>query len=244
MKIWGKTDQGAVRSDNQDFYCMDLCHGNSKAVMVLCDGMGGANAGQVASKLAAEAISGEVHRRMRRSMNAEYMKSTLTEAVKVGNETVFRRAEEDPECAGMGTTAVAVLADVSRAVIANVGDSRAYLVNEEGITRITNDHSLVEEMLSRGEITREEAKNSNKKNYITRAVGTEAEVTCDLFEIRLFAEDRILLCSDGLSNLVDEQEILYEVTAAGSDSDCCERLVKIALSRGAPDNVTVLLLKI
>ena len=143
----------------------------------------------------------------------------------------------------MGTTMVAALAGAAEAVILNEGDSRAYHINSEGIVLVTRDHSLVEDLVERGELTREQARTHPHKNLITRALGAEPELRADCFRQPLAEGDYLLLCSDGLSNVVNEQEMLYEVVHGGAPEQCCNRLLEIALSRSAPDNVTVVLVK-
>ena len=128
--------------------------------------------------------------------------------------------------------------------VANVGDSRVYRVNDEGISQITVDHSLVQMMLRNGDLTPEQARNFPGKNYITRAIGTEPTVKCDLFHLELERGDCLLLCSDGLTNLVDDQEILFEIVHGVSKKHCCQRLLDIAKNRGAPDNVTCILVQV
>ena len=164
--------------------------------------------------------------------------------VKLANFTVYDQAMEFEDFMGMGTTLVAALIQGKTAYIVNVGDSRAYYVNQEGIRQITTDHSLVQLMVSQGELTPERARNYPGKNLITRAIGTEPVVNCDIFHRKVEKGSCLLLCSDGLSNLVDEQEILFEVNLGGEKAQCCQRLLDIALSRGAPDNVTSLLVAV
>ena len=142
----------------------------------------------------------------------------------------------------MGTTLVAALAGPEEAVVLNEGDSRAYYVTQDGISLVTRDHSLVEDMVVRGELTREEARNHPHKNLITRALGAEPVLMADCFRQRLEEGSCLLLCSDGLSNVVSEQEMLYEVIHGGEQESCCQRLLEIALHRGAPDNVTAVLI--
>ena len=144
----------------------------------------------------------------------------------------------------MGTTLVAALLRGTTAFVVNVGDSRAYHLNAGGIRMITVDHSVVEMMVQRGEITREEAKQHMMKNLITRAIGTEEHVCCDAFRQPVKPGDSILLCSDGLSNMMADQEILFEVEHGADRSDCCKRLLHIVEGRGAPDNVTVVLITV
>ena len=142
----------------------------------------------------------------------------------------------------MGTTLVAALIQGRRATIVNVGDSRAYGINRTGIHQISKDHSLVQMMVDRGDLTAEVAKTYPGKNYITRAIGTEPMVMCDIFHWNVSRGDFLLLCSDGLSNLMDDQEILFEVAHGVNKHHCCRRLLNIAKSRGAPDNVTSVLI--
>ena len=144
----------------------------------------------------------------------------------------------------MGTTLVALLIHGKTATIVNVGDSRAYLVGSNGILQITTDHSLVQMMIAQGELTPEKAKYCPSKNLITRAIGTEAHVSCDIFHRRVEKGTFYLLCTDGLSNLLDDQEILFEVAHGGDITQCCERLLDIAKKRGAPDNVTSILVEL
>lgn len=236
MQYWGITDRGAVRSQNQDAYAVRSLS-DGRILAVVCDGMGGARAGNVASTMtvelftnAVEAISGEDSHRM-------------GQAAIQANDKVFQRAIIDDDCAGMGTTLVAALVGQERSVLLNVGDSRAYHINEAGIWQITRDHSVVEDLVKSGQLTREEARNHPRKNLITRALGCEPQLRADLFTVDTGVGDWLLLCSDGLSNLVAEQEMLYEVIHGGAEDTCCQRLLDIALHRGAPDNVTVVLVR-
>lgn len=237
LNVYGITDRGLVRKENQDCYdCWDQEDGSVWAVV--CDGMGGAKSGNVASQLAVEIFSESVHR-AQEDQPATVMNRALDEA----NEVVRKRSHVDPNCAGMGTTLVAacVLPD-RHAYVLNVGDSRGYRIQPSGISQITRDHSLVADLVARGKITPEEARTHPNKNIITRALGTERHTVGDLFEVELEPGDFILLCSDGLSNVVTEQEILYEVLYGGGEETCCQRLLEIALLRGAPDNVTAVLI--
>ena len=240
MDAWGLTDLGNVRKQNQDFYDIVTLHPN-QLLLVVCDGMGGAKSGNVASRLATEVFVGEVRRTAREDMNAGQIGQMLRDAVSLANQAVFEQSKVSSDFTGMGTTLVAAVLLLDRAVIANVGDSRAYIFDKDGIRFMTVDHSLVELMVRRGEITREQAKTHPSKNLITRAVGTEANVDCDLYNQELRPGDAVLLCSDGLSNEMADQEILFEVVHGVQKDGCCQRLLDIAKGRGAPDNVTVVL---
>ena len=240
MHAWGITEPGMVRTQNQDFYSI-LKLSRDQMLVIVCDGMGGARSGNIASKMAADVFTGEVRRTVKSSMKQDKIDNMLNTALELANKAVFEQSQMSEEYRGMGTTLVAAFFQKDKVTVANVGDSRAYLFNNDGVHNITTDHSLVEMMVQRGEITREAAKLHPGKNLITRAVGTEAEVACDLFHHQLSKGDCVLLCSDGLSNLLSDQEMLFEVIHGVNKSDCCQRLMNIANYRGSPDNVTIAL---
>lgn len=240
IRGWGVTDKGAVRQQNQDAYYLDTTD-KGVALAVVCDGMGGAKAGNIASALAVDTLVDAL--RSQDAAAAADPGQVLLDAAELSNSAVFYRASIDPDCRGMGTTMVAVLVDGGEAYILNIGDSRCYLVSREGITKLTRDHSVVEDLVQRGEITPEEARLHPRKNLITRALGAEERVRADLYRQTLEEGDFLLLCSDGLSNSVTDQELLYEIVHGGAAEDCCRRLLKIAMDRGAPDNVTAVLLR-
>jgi len=241
MRAWGKTDIGLVRAENQDAFCVDLMQDEGAAICIVCDGMGGANAGGVASIIAASAFSNALRDGMAEGMSTRALEELVSSAAAIANDEVCRHAEENPECEGMGTTLVAAIVRGNTAVIANIGDSRAYSVSAEGIHRITRDHSIVEDLVTRGSLTREQARNHPEKNIITRALGTPSGVECDIYRRELREGELLLLCSDGLSNMVDEQEMLYETMHGGDRETVCRRLIDIANSRGGRDNITVVL---
>ena len=243
MQYWGLTDPGCVRKQNQYTFLIRQLDRNS-LLCVVCDGMGGAKSGNIASTLAADVFMQEVQRSWKSTVNSDKADQILRSAVKLANFTVFDQAQQFEEFAGMGTTMVAVLIRGSRVTTVNVGDSRAYLVNKDGIHQITTDHSVVQMMVDRGEITPEVARTYPGKNLITRAIGTEPIVMCDIFHQEVARGDFLLLCSDGLSNMMDEQEILFEVVHGVKKDHCCQRLLDIAKNRGAPDNVTSVLVMI
>ena len=243
MQYWAITDAGCVREQNQDTYQIESLDKNTVLCLV-CDGMGGAKSGNVASSLAAEVFVDEIRRTWRSDMEQAQIDQMMQAAVKLANFTVYDQGKQFEEFAGMGTTLVAALIRNQEATIVNVGDSRAYRINAGGIRKITVDHSLVEMMVLRGELTPEEARNYPGKNYITRAIGPEAMAESDLFHLDLERDDCLLLCSDGLSNTVEDQEILFEVIHGEQKAHCCEQLLDISKSRGAPDNVTCVLVQI
>ena len=243
MQYWGLTDTGRVRSQNQDTYLVEQLD-RSTLLCVVCDGMGGAKSGNVASSLATDVFVQEIKRSWSALMDREKIDQMLRGAVKLANFTVFDQAQQFAEFSGMGTTLVAALIRGKTATVINVGDSRAYFVGRDGIRRITKDHSLVQMMVERGELTPERARTYPGKNLITRAIGTEPVVESDIFHVEVQRGDCLLLCSDGLSNMMDDQEILFEVAHGINKQYCCQRLLDIAKNRGAPDNVTSVLVLI
>lgn len=243
MQCWGITDPGCVRSQNQDIF--QIVELDKDAVLcIVCDGMGGAKSGNVASSLAAEVFVEEVRRTWVSDMEQAGIDQMLQAAVKLANFTVYDQGKQFEEFSGMGTTLVAALIKDKEATVVNVGDSRCYRINARGIQKVTVDHSLVEMMVLRGELTPEEARNYPGKNYITRAIGTETIAQCDVFHLDMEQGDYLMLCSDGLSNTVDEQEMLFEVVHGTETAQCCQQLLAIAKNRGAPDNVTCVLVQI
>ena len=243
MQSWGLTDPGCVRQQNQDAYRIEQLDRHT-LLCVVCDGMGGAKSGNVASALAAEVFAEEVRRSWTSGMTSDRIDQMLRSAVKLANFTVFDQAAQFEEFSGMGTTLVAALIQEKRITLVNVGDSRAYGMDRNGIHLLTKDHSLVQMMVDRGDLTPEVAKSYPGKNLITRAIGTEPTVMCDIYHKEVNKGDFLLLCSDGLSNVMDDQEILFEVVHGVNKQHCCQRLLSIAKNRGAPDNVTSVLVLI
>ncbi|MCD7859598.1 MAG: Stp1/IreP family PP2C-type Ser/Thr phosphatase [Firmicutes bacterium] len=243
MQYWSLTDQGCVRAQNQDTFQLEQLDRNT-LLAIVCDGMGGAKSGNIASTLAADVFTQEVKRSWAASMDNASIDQMLQNAVKLANFTVFDQSKQFAEFEGMGTTLVAALFHGKALTVVNVGDSRAYRVNRDGIRRLTIDHSLVQLMVERGEITPEQARNYPGKNYITRAIGTDTVTMPDIFHMDVERGDCYLLCTDGLTNMVDDQEILFEIAHGVNKQFCCKRLLDIALNRGAPDNVTSVLVQI
>lgn len=240
MDVWSITHRGAVREQNQDA-CRYHLMGNGDILALVCDGMGGARGGDIASNMAVESFFEEYFAGTP-AWN-ETPRSHLERAATFANERVFHRAQNDINCTGMGTTLVATLVTETGAIFLNEGDSRAYhLTPPQYIARITRDHSLLEDLIVRGELSPEQAQNYRYRNVITRALGAEPELRTDYYEQPVKKGDFLLLCSDGLSNIITQEEMAQEVFFGGEIEYCCGRLLDIALARGAPDNVTVLLI--
>ena len=240
MQYWGLTDPGCARTQNQDAFQTVQLDKNT-LLCVVCDGMGGAKSGNVASSLAIDVFTQEVGRSWSADMDQDRLDQMLHSAVKLANFTVHDQAQQFEDFTGMGTTLVAVLVRGKQVTVVNVGDSRAYAINAQGVQQMTEDHSLVQLMVNNGELTREQARSYPGKNLITRAIGTEAVVQPDIFHYKVEKGDCLLLCSDGLSNIIDEQEMLFEIVYSDDKKQCCQSLLEIAKNRGAPDNVTSIL---
>ncbi len=243
MQYWGLSDPGCIREQNQDAFLMEKLDRHT-LLCVVCDGMGGAKSGNVAAELASDVFVQEIKRTWKQNMDQEAIDQMLRAAVKLANFTVFDQALQFEEFAGMGTTLVAAIIRGKEATVINVGDSRAYSIDRADIRPITTDHSLVQMMVQRGELTPERARTYPGKNLITRAIGTEPVVESDLYHHRMERGDCLLLCTDGLTNMMDDQEILFEVVHGTNKQYCCRRLLDIAKNRGAPDNVTSILVQI
>ncbi|MCL2249018.1 MAG: Stp1/IreP family PP2C-type Ser/Thr phosphatase [Oscillospiraceae bacterium] len=243
MELWGITDNGRVRQHNQDVFYTHVDEERDTAIFVVCDGMGGANAGNIASTLAAETFMEYMQRQISDFTNQTDVVNKMTDAVLAANSKVFDKSNLSLEYSGMGTTLTAAVSTKFGEVVANVGDSRLYHITKSEVRQITKDHSVVEEMIERGEITRDEAHTHPNKNFITRAIGTSVHEPPDIFFVDLKPGEFLLLCSDGFSNLATHKDILTQLNKGKSVKKSCEFFVTLALSRGAPDNVTVVVCK-
>ncbi len=238
MKIYGKTDIGLVRETNQDAFTFgSFDDGNCWAIV--CDGMGGVSGGHVASGICVEKVSEALKRGYRKGMTISSAKNLLATAINAANSAVFKESQENPEFKGMGTTVVAVMVLGSIAVIAHVGDSRAYLINTD-IKPITKDHSFVQLLIDTGKITEEEAMVHPDRNVITRAVGIEYVVDVETDIVDINDNDKLLICTDGLNGYVPDADILKIINEYGDSST--EKLVETANNAGGRDNVTVVII--
>jgi len=243
MNIWGMTDIGLVRQENQDAYAVRVSEDSGHTICVVCDGMGGPGGGKLASNLAVNAFMDSCLANLRKDMSWEQVKEAAAFAVAAANTAVYERACGEPRLYGMGTTLVSAIIRDGRAVFNNIGDSRAYLLHGGAITRITKDHSLVERLVDKGDITEEEARRHPRRNIITRALGPDPETFSDCYEIDLEPGDWLLLCTDGLIGTVTDQEMARELTSDTDDNERIGRLLALAKQQGAPDNVTAVLLQ-
>lgn len=243
IKVWGMTDIGLVRKDNQDAYAVREATASGHTICVVCDGMGGVAGGCVASRLAAEIFVSELEKILSAGMSPEQLREASSYAVSLANKAIRDAAEENEAYRGMGTTLVSAVFFEDGAVITNVGDSRAYHITRDGIRKVTRDHSLVESMVERGDITEEQARRHPNRNLITRALGPEAVAKCDGYICPLKEGEFLLLCTDGMVDTVTDQEMLFEVIHGGEPNTCLSRLLEISKRQGAADNVTAVLMQ-
>lgn len=241
MKSIAVTDIGKVREINQDtVFASNEAVGILPDLFLVADGMGGHNAGDFASRFCVE----QMIEHIRESKSRRWI-GCLEEAVAFANDSLVQKANENVELAGMGTTLVGLVTDGEICVVMNIGDSRMYLSRGDILQQISQDHSLVESMVRNGEIDKREAVHHPKKNVITRAIGVEDMVAPDFFEIDVMSGDMLLLCSDGLTNMVDDETINKVLSEESIDIETkAGRLVSMANERGGKDNISVVLVEI
>ena len=238
MKTFSVTDAGVVREMNQDYYfSSDTAVGNLPNLFIVADGMGGHKAGDYASRYTIERVVASVSRN-----TGEEPIAIMKEAINKANELLVAESREDESKSGMGTTLVIGTIIGNKLFVANIGDSRLYVVGQN-MRQITRDHSLVDEMVRLGEINADEARVHPDKNIITRAVGTSDHVEADFFEVEITADDTILLCTDGLTNMVRDDEILDIIKKYDNAQAATMHLVKEANANGGRDNITVMIIK-
>ncbi len=239
LKTASLSDQGIRRAMNQDMvYSSELPVGNLPDLFMVADGMGGHKAGDYASRCAVDVMV----RSIMGSAETD-AKQLIQKAISDANEEILSKSMGNPDYEGMGTTVVACSIREDTMKVANVGDSRLYLIRDHKITQITEDHSLVQEMVRLGKIDQENARNHPKKNIITKAVGVMPQVEADFFDVSLQAGDEILLCSDGLSNMLEDEEIRMIMEAGRDITEKAEALVRAANENGGKDNISVIVIE-
>ncbi len=245
IKVVRLTDTGLLREHNEDALASDLSIG----LLVLADGMGGYKAGEVASEVAVLIVASEITEAMQSKSQLVKSKPTLLpesqmliDAVKKANAAIYQISQNQPKCAGMGTTLVAGIFTDNKLVVGHIGDSRMYRLRDKTLIQLTEDHSLVQEQINAGLITEKQAKLANNKNLVTRALGVDPEVEMDLQELEVEEGDLYLLCSDGLSDLVNDAEITEILLEANDNiSLAAAKLVKTANEYGGTDNISVVI---
>ena len=241
MKLAGKTDVGRVRQENQDDYRAGELPGGAVWALV-CDGMGGAKGGREASQGACNVIE-NFFQEQYAQCGAGQEEPFLKKALLYANRFVFQKAAHEETLAGMGTTAVCALVRSGNVYLCHAGDSRAYLIRDGKLTQLTHDHSYVQELVDCGTITEEEAEHHPQKNIITKALGVDYRLEPEFTAAKLKREDRLLLCTDGLTNMVPVEE-MEELLAQGTFYDLPDRLIEAANAHGGSDNITALLLAV
>ncbi len=238
MKTFSITDAGVLREMNQDYYfASDTPVGKLPNLFIVADGMGGHKAGDYASRYTIERVVASVSRN-----DSDEPVTIIKEAIDKANELLVAESKEDKSKSGMGTTLVIGTIIGNKLFVANIGDSRLYVIGQK-MRQITRDHSLVDEMVRLGEINADEARVHPDKNIITRAVGTSEHVEADYFEVELTEDDAILLCTDGLTNMVKDEEILEIISKNESVETATEKLIRLANANGGKDNITVMIIK-
>ena len=242
MKAFALTNMGIRRNTNQDYaYVSEQNVGNLPNILIVADGMGGHKAGEVASEQAVSAVLESI------KQNESTDKITIIEeAISAANAKVLDMATSDEKFKGMGTTLVVATLEKGILYVAIVGDSRLYLINDNDIRQITRDHSLVQEMVSLGELDKESARTHSRKNVITRAIGVDTKIVADFFEVDIAENTQILLCSDGLSNMVEDSQIndIVKECAGKTLEDTVHKLIDIANENGGLDNIAVVLARV
>jgi protein phosphatase len=248
VEVAGKTDVGCVRANNEDNFGYDSRCG----IYVVCDGMGGQAAGEVASKMGVDIVLSYFREAAQSGVFPQVGEplegisaggQALASALRLANHTIYETGRRQVGKAGMGSTVVASLVRDNALSIANVGDSRIYLIRQGSIQQLTQDHSLVMERVRQGYITLEEAAQSPEKNVILRALGSDDALDADIEDLVLLPGDTLVMCSDGLTKYVEDQEILKTVSSASSLERICDALIEMARGRGGDDNITCLVMK-
>ena len=242
MQAYGQTDTGCVRTRNQDYiYFSPEQTGDLENLFFLADGMGGYNAGEVASRMAVESAKDYIHKHFAKNKDSkEKLEALLKDAIEYANSVVYKKAQSKEDLRGMGTTLDVCLIYNSRIYIGHVGDSRVYRIRKEFMRRLTKDHSYVQTLVDDGTITKEEAYSHPKKNMLTKALGCVQTVEPDVYTKTFIKDDIILMCSDGLTNMIREEEISKIIKQ--DKEKAIENLVKQANDNGGLDNITVVII--
>lgn len=243
MKFAVKSDKGLVRNINEDSYNIIAGHTGIPAAFIIADGMGGHNSGEIASRMAVDLVSNHIMQFPEKISSEENISEAIEDMVQKANVSIHEMSREQGANFGMGTTFIVAVICGKKLFIGHVGDSRVYLARNGGIARITTDHSFIEELIKNGSLKREEAGNHPRKNMLTRALGCFEEILIDTYSCDVLENDTFILCTDGLTNMLGENEINDIVQKAGEPDDICNKLVSRANEYGGEDNITVIALK-
>lgn len=243
MQFYSVTDCGKTRPNNEDFCCAEVINGFT--VMILADGMGGYRGGEIASSGAVETVIEYLRKNLQKYSSPKQVFEAMHAALYYANKNLFNLAAESVTLEGMGTTIDIAISNNHELFIAHVGDGRVYKISGDGkIRKITRDHSLVEYMVERGEITPQEAAVHPQRHIITRALGTDYTINADMITESITSKDTILLCSDGLTGMLSDEKILSVVTESKQLSDAAQTLVRLANEAGGKDNITVIIARL
>ncbi len=241
MFVVAKSDVGMKRRENQDRFCVKFIDDETVAAVV-CDGMGGAQSGGLASEIAANTVFDRIVLNYRSDADDNSIRNTILTSLTAANTLVYEKSKEDEDKKGMGTTCIGALIKKDKAYIASVGDSRAYLLDKNGITQITNDHTIVEILYEQGKIEKDDKSSHEMSHIITKAIGTEPELEPDYFEVELEQNSIILICSDGLTNYCSD-ELIYSYVYNKELEQSIGDLISYANFKGGKDNITVAIIK-
>ena len=242
MVVSAKTDVGMKRSTNQDSYSYGQLENGTITWAVVCDGMGGMAAGNIASATAVEVIAGSLEQNLSPKSSASFVKNLLKNSIESANAKIYSMSEENDDMRGMGTTVVAVVIIKGVAYFAHAGDSRGYYFSNNELSQITTDHSMVQTLVDKGQLTEDEAKSHPNKNIITRALGVATYIDIDFETVDISSGDTVLLCTDGLTNCIDDE--LIKLASTDNDfASLADRLVELANQNGGNDNITVVAVK-
>lgn len=237
MRFGVKTDKGMIREINEDSYNIISGYPGIPVTFVVADGMGGHNSGEIASSMAVDFISKHILQ-FPELLTKDDISDSIKEIVGLANLNVYNKSLENEENYGMGTTLVIAVTLNKKLFIGHIGDSRAYLFRKGELCKVTTDHSYIEELIKSGSLTRQEAQNHPKKNLITRALGCSDNVETDVYIIDIMEEDKFLLCTDGLTNMLSEEEIISILKASDNPDEVCKKLIDTANEKGGEDNIT------
>lgn len=243
MRIGVNSHKGKVREINEDYYNIVTDSAGNVIAFVIADGMGGHNAGEVASRMAVDSVTSKIKALSAEHDEDDLIADFLVNIIQIANRDIYEEAQNSADNFGMGTTLIVAMPESGRMHIGHVGDSRAYRIHDGKLHKITTDHSYIEELLKNGTINSEEAKSHPKKNLITRALGS-AELEVDYYFSDMLDGDIFILCTDGLTNMVDENTIEKICSGTDDPQQACDELVELANSNGGEDNITVILIKV
>lgn len=240
FRVGSMTDVGAVRAANEDSVGVYWEHYKKALLAIVADGMGGHNAGHVASKMAVQTIEAKfkIYFDSSSSYRKDIAGSDLAEMIEFAHDSIYKQGYIDKQCHGMGTTLTVALISPTNLILGHVGDSRAYILRAEGLTQLTEDHTLVNELIKKGEITAKQARSHSERNILLEALGARERAKFDLFEVPWRAGERLLLCSDGLTNMLEDTEIADVLRADLSPQEMAQKFIDLSNEAGGEDNIS------